>query len=214
MLGFSPRVLRGFRGSVALGVRVVGTMRAAAAAGLLGAALVGAADARAHGGLAMDEDKCKLRVGRYTMHFVGYQPESPSGPREFCEDIPEIGRTIVVLDYLNDELRDLPTEVRIIKDRGGDAQLDDITVLHIPPKVYASGSLNFELNFREPGKFVGLVSVGENGSRMVSRFPFSVGRSNSWLALTAGALLTVMAAFMLYRFAVHRRNKATVAART
>ena len=190
-------------------------LRAGAVASLLGAALLLAvSSAHAHGGLAMDEDKCKLRVGRYTMHFVGYQPESPSGPREFCEDIPEVGHTIVVLDYLNDELRDMPTEVRIIKDTGGEAQLDDITVLHIPPKVYASGSLNFELTFREPGKFVGLVSVGQDSSKIVSRFPFSVGRSSSWLALTAGALLTVMAAFMLYRFAVHRRNKATVAART
>jgi len=185
------------------------------AASLVGVVLlVAVGSGYAHGGLAMDEDKCKLRVGRYTMHFVGYQPESPSGPREFCEDIPETGHTIVVLDYLNDELRDLPTEVRIIKDTGGQAVLDDITVLHIPPRVYASGSLNFELVFREPGKFVGLVTVGEGNGKMVSRFPFSVGRSNSWLALTAMALLTVAAAFALYRFAVHRRNKATVAART
>jgi len=190
-------------------------MSATVAASLAGAALLLAvSNTHAHGGLAMDEDKCKLRVGRYTMHFVGYQPESPSGPREFCEDIPETGHTIVVLDYLNDELRDLPTEVRIIKDTGGQATLEDITVLHIPPKVYASGSLNFELNFREPGKFVGLVSVGENDSKMVSRFPFSVGRSNSWLVLTAGAFLTVMAALVLYRFALHRRNRATAAART
>ena len=189
--------------------------RATAAASALGAALLlAAASAQAHGGLAMDQDKCKLRVGRYTMHFVGYQPESPSGPQEFCEDIPEIGHTIVVLDYLNDELRDMPTEVRIIKDTGGQADLDDITVLHIPPKVYASGSLNFELTFREPGRFVGLVTVGEGGNRMVSRFPFSVGRSSSWLVLAAAALLTVAAALLLYRFAVHRRNRATLAART
>jgi len=198
---------RGPRASPRLGV--------VAAASLVGVALLAAVGSvHAHGGLAMDEDKCKLRVGRYTMHFVGYQPESPSGPREFCEDIPETGHTIVVLDYLNDELRDLPTEVRIIKDTGGQAELDDITVLHIPPRVYTSGSLNFELVFHEPGKFVGLVTVGEGNSKMVSRFPFSVGRSNSWFALTATALLTVAVAFALYRFAVHRRNKATVAART
>jgi hypothetical protein len=70
----------------------------------------------AHGGLSMDEDTAS--VGPYLMHFVGYQPDSASGPKEFCEDIPETGRTIVVLDYLNDELRDLPTEVRIIRDTG------------------------------------------------------------------------------------------------
>ncbi|HTT39323.1 MAG TPA: hypothetical protein VMH32_16830 [Burkholderiales bacterium] len=175
-------------------------------------ALLCATEAGAHGGLSMDEDKCKLRVGPYTMHFVGYQPESPSGPREFCEDIPETGRTIVVLDYLNDELRDLPTEVRIVRDTGSQAKLDDITVLHLPPKRYASGSLNFEVNFQEPGKFVGLVTVGEQ-NKMVSRFPFSVGRSSSWLALAVAAPLVVIAAVVLYRFGMHRRNKATLAAR-
>jgi hypothetical protein len=164
--------------------------------------------AMAHGGLSMDEDRCKLRVGKYVMHFVGYQPESASGPREFCEDIPETGRTIVVLDYLNDELRDLPTEVRIIKDTGSQANLEDITVLHIPAKLYPSGSLNFELNFQEPGKFVGLVTVGGT-DKQVSRFPFSVGRTTSWFALAVAALLTAAATVLLYRFGVHRRNKAT-----
>ena len=184
------------------------TVRAAAGA-WAAAALLSATGATAHGGLSMDEDRCKLRVGKYVMHFVGYQPESASGPREFCEDIPETGRTIIVLDYLNDELRDLPTEVRIIKDTGSQAKLED-TVLHIPPKLYASGSLNFELNFQEPGKFVGLVTVG-GADKLVSRFPFSVGRTTSWLALVIPALLTVAAAVLLYRFGVNRRSKATLA---
>ncbi len=192
--------------------RLEKVLKAAAAGAWVAAAFLDATGAMAHGGLSMDEDRCKLRVGKYVMHFVGYQPESASGPREFCEDIPETGRTIVVLDYLNDELRDLPTEVRIIKDTGSQAQLEDITVLHIPPKLYASGSLNFELNFQEPGKFVGLVTVGST-DKLVSRFPFSVGRTTSWLALVAAALLTVAAAVLLYRFGVHRRNRATVAPR-
>jgi hypothetical protein len=192
--------------------RLKKVLKAAAAGAWVAGQLLGATGATAHGGLSMDEDRCKLRVGKYVMHFVGYQPESASGPREFCEDIPETGRTIVVLDYLNDELRDLPTEVRIIKDTGSQAKLEDITVLHIPPKRYASGSLNFELNFQEPGKFVGLVTVGDT-DKLVSRFPFSVGRTTSWLALAVAALLTVAAAVLLYRFGVHRRNKATVVPR-
>jgi len=192
--------------------RLKEALRAAASGAWLAAALAGATGAMAHGGLSMDEDRCKLRVGRYVMHFVGYQPDSASGPREFCEDIPETGRTIVVLDYLNDELRDLPTEVRIIKDTGSPARLEDITVLHIPPKLYPSGSLNFELNFQQPGKFVGLVTVG-GADKVVSRFPFSVGRTTSWLTMAIAAMLMVVAAVLLYRFGVHRRNKATLAPR-
>jgi len=173
-----------------------------------------ASHALAHGGLSMEQDRCKLRVGRYLMHFVGYQPDSPSGPREFCEDIPETGRTIVVLDYLNDELRDLPTEVRIVRDTGSEADpgseadMSAITVLHVPPKVYPSGSLNFELSFDEPGNFVGLVTVS-GAQKMVSRFPFSVGRTTGWLHVAMATLLIGLGAFALYRFGLGRRSKAT-----
>ena len=57
-----------------------------------------------HGGLSLEDDYCVLTVGTYEMHFSGYQPEN-NGPKEFCEDIPETGNTIVVLDFMNDELR-------------------------------------------------------------------------------------------------------------
>jgi hypothetical protein len=133
--------------------------------------------AQAHGGLALAEDMCRLTIGPYNMHFTGYQPDNTRN-KEFCEDIPATGRTVVVLDYMEDALRPLPTEVRIIKDTGSEQDLQAITVLHLPPKVYPAGSVNFEYNFDRPGKFVGLVTVGD---KHVSRFPFSVGETKIWL---------------------------------
>lgn len=135
------------------------------------------AQAQAHGGLALAEDMCRLTIGPYNMHFTGYQPDNTRN-KEFCEDIPATGRTVVVLDYMEDELRPMPTEVRIIKDTGSEKDLQAITVLHLPPKIYPSGSVNFEHNFDQPGKFIGLVTVGE---KHVSRFPFSVGETKIWL---------------------------------
>jgi hypothetical protein len=185
----------------------------AVAAACVAALLAWSPRSNGHGGLSMDEDTCKLRVGRYVMHFVGYQPDSPSGPKEFCEDIPEIGRTIVVLDYVDPELRDLPTEVRVIRDTGTAPQrLDDVTVLHLPPKLYPTGSLNFELNFAQPGKFVGLVTVGSS-EKFESRFPFSVGRSRSWLHLLIPPALVIAGSVTLYRFGMRRRAKAAPAPR-
>ena len=134
--------------------------------------------AQAHGGLALAEDMCRLTIGPYNMHFTGYQPDNTRN-KEFCEDIPATGRTVVVLDYMEDALRPLPTEVRIIKDTGSEKDLQAITVLHLPPKVYPAGSVNFEYNFDQPGKFVGLVTVGDK--QTVSRFPFSVGETKIWL---------------------------------
>ncbi|MCP9440810.1 MAG: hypothetical protein NHB36_13090 [Nitrospira sp.] len=133
-------------------------------------------EVRAHGGLSMAEDMCKLTVGPYMMHFTGYQPTSTQ-EKQFCEDIPATGETVVVLDYIEQELRALPTEVRIIKDTGSEDNLDAITILHLPPKVYPNGSINFTYTFEQPGKFVGIVTVGDD-PKYVSRFPFSVGELN------------------------------------
>ncbi len=164
--------------------------------------------AQAHGGLALAEDMCRLTIGPYNMHFTGYQPDETRN-KEFCEDIPATGRTVVVLDYMEDALRPLTTEVRVIKDTGSEQDLEAITVLHLPPKVYPSGSVNFEYNFAQPGKFVGMVTVGDK-QELVSRFPFSVGETKIWLPptyfLIAFAGVAVLAVIF---FALRGRNKAS-----
>jgi hypothetical protein len=158
----------------------------------------------AHGGLAMEEDYCRLRVGKYFMHFTGYQPDSPNATKEFCEDIPATGNTIIVLDYVSRDLRDLPTEVRIVKDTGREQDLEAITVFHLPAKRYPTGSLSLEYNFAKPGRYVGLVTVGDQ-EKSVARFPFSVGSSGNvsyWLV----AALAAAAAVALYFFGLRQRG--------
>jgi hypothetical protein len=138
--------------------------------------------ALAHGGVSMENDMCKLRVGPYAMHFTGYQPVS-APELEFCEDIPATGQTIIVLDYLDPKLRDLPVEVRIVRDVADSSDLDRITVFHMPAALYPRGNLVIDHTFPEPGRFVGIVTVGEH----VSRFPFAVGtRPRRALLLYAG----------------------------
>lgn len=160
----------------------------------------------AHGGLSMDADFCKLRVGRYLMHFVGYQPDSANASKEFCEDIPETGATIIVLDYIDEALRDLPTEVRVIRDTGDESNLDAITVFHLPSKVYPNGSLSLEYNFADSGRYVGLVTV-KGAENFVSRFPFTVGKPGfNWLQIV-GAVAAIAAGVALYWFAQRQRSR-------
>jgi hypothetical protein len=158
---------------------------------------------QAHGGLSLADDMCKLTVGPFTMHFTGYQPDS-SKEKEFCEDIPATGRTVVALDYIEEALRPLPTEVRVIKDTGSEENLDSITILHMPAKVYSNGSINFEHNFNEPGKFVGLVTTGENQEH-VSRFPFSVGEGSS--NMPSGLVFAMAAALGVGAFFLFKVGK-------
>ncbi len=156
-------------------------------------------EATAHGGLAMEKDYCKLRVGRYVMHFTGYQP-GDGYRKEFCEDIPSTGATIVILDFIDDALRDLPVSVRIVRDTGSRAEhdLESTTVYYVPPKIYPRGTFSFNYEFKEPGNYVGLVTVDDGNQQVIGRFPFSVGASSYLRYLFPAALVVV--SFGVYGF--------------
>ncbi len=148
--------------------------------------------AYAHGGVGMVDNRCVLKIGPDLMFFTGYQPQSSR--EEFCDDIPNTGQMVVALDMQDPELRDMLTEIRIIKDDGKhtnigglpvltDAELssaevlDPVTIVHLPPKKYPTGTLTFEHTFPEVGRFIGIVMVtNDHGQRWVSQFPFSVGQ--------------------------------------
>jgi hypothetical protein len=121
----------------------------------------------------LDKNFCILKFGPYGMHLTEYQPDT-SDRQELCGDVPSTGRTVVVLDFIEGELRSLPIEVRVIKDTGSEQDLQAITVVHLPAKVYTGGFINFEHSFSEPGKFIGIITVAGKEEH-TARFPISVG---------------------------------------
>ena len=128
---------------------------------------------------------------------------------EFCEDIPATGRMIIALDDIQDELRDMKIEIRIVKDVGGEEKenenLDAVTVAYSEPKYYRSGTINFQHNFPEAGYFVGIVTaIGDHGERWVSRFPFSVGES-FMRTLPVYLLLTIGVISIFFIYLYHRK---------
>jgi hypothetical protein len=133
--------------------------------------------ALAQHGHELATDTCVLHIGPYKMYFNSYQPDTYYD-RQFCQELPGIGNTVLVLDYVEQELRALPVEVRIIRDTGSEDNLEALTVTHLPAKVYPTGSIDVKYNFDKPGKFVGLVSIGEKHEHL-SRFPFSVGETSA-----------------------------------
>ena len=110
----------------------------------------------AHGAMQRQQNACMLKIGPDFMYFSGYQPAASRN--RFCEDIPTIGATIFVLDYAQDEMREMSTDFRIIRDIGDkepQERLDAVTVAYLPPKVYPAGTLNFEHVFNETGPIRG-----------------------------------------------------------
>jgi hypothetical protein len=156
---------------------------AAAVVGVIAAFGIAPSTAQAHGGVKLEQDECVLRIGPTTMHFIGYQRTGEE--QEFCEDIAQTGPTVIALEAVSPELRDMAIGVRIIKDVGGEANekgdLKAATVFFLEPKVYRNGIMTFEHDFKDSGKYVGIVTVRDDiGNEWVSRFPFTVGLYTFW----------------------------------
>ena len=167
------------------------TVKAFKIFGALLAALFANTVVYAHGGVSIEFDTCVLKIGSYRMHLTGYQPETAMG-EEFCEDIPKTGNAIIVLDYVENQLRDMMAGVRVIEKESwtaaqspsGDDQAK--TVLDIPPKLYRAGSVKIERRFDKPGYFVGFLTAEKGQEKLVSRFPFSVGYGKGAMSMAGG----------------------------
>jgi hypothetical protein len=148
--------------------------------------------ASAHGGLSIERDKCVLRVGTHIIHFTGYQPQE-TDTQEFCEDIPKTGKTVVALDYVDPAMRKVPVEVKILrvvdKWKADDEQPVEFS---LPPTSYSTGTIHFEHDFAEAGRYVGLVMAKEGGADEVGRFPFAVGTGWPPLLRIGWKVLAVM----------------------
>jgi hypothetical protein len=178
---------------------------------LLGACCVATvllvSQALAHGGVSVEGNRCIMRIGPYMMNFSGYQPQT-KGQETFCDDIPDAGRTIIVLDVeqmsggaaddtINyNDLRQMNIDFRVLRNVGQAKDEDNLeanTEVYISPKKYPGGTLHFEYDFKKHGNFIGLVSATDDHGRVyVSRFPFSVGEGfnqNLILMAMAGALV-------------------------
>jgi hypothetical protein len=154
------------------------TVKWALAAALTAAFLaLGVTAAAAHGGVKLEQDDCVMRIGPNAMHFIAYQRAGEE--QEFCEDIALTGPTVIALSAVSPDLRDMAIGIRVVKDVGEDKEqsdIDAVTVAYYPPKVYRNGTMTFEHDFKQAGKYVGIVTVADDlGNQWTARFPFTVG---------------------------------------
>lgn len=176
-----------------------------------GMLLLPAAATQAGGGMVLEDDVCILWIDFYSAHFTAYQPDS-SGNEQFCQDLPATGKTIFVLDYLHQSLKEVPVELRIIRDVTGQGRfvklehveaLDDVeqlTVFHQPPLVRPDASFKIEHDFAEEGKYIGIISAGHptNDNIYTAVFPFEVG-GRSYVYLLPLILLVAAVTFLFMR---------------
>lgn len=167
--------------------------------------------ARAHGGVMVEEDICVIKMGFLSAHFTIYQPQT-SANEEFCEDIPDVGQTVFVMDYLHDSLREMPLDFRIIRDVTGAGiyakwddvaaidDLDSATVFYEPPRVHGDAAFTVEHRFDEPGWYIGIVTTHSpvTGKTYQTVFPFEVGANYGYLPLFVALGIAVQIAYLIY----------------
>jgi hypothetical protein len=178
----------------------------------------------AGGGVVAGDNLCTMHIEFYSARFTAYQPNT-RGNEEFCEDLPDLGLSIFVLDYLHASLKEVPVDFRIIKDvtgQGRFAKLDDVealgdieplTVYYHPPEVRSNGSYQVEYEFIEEGEYIGVVTAGHpsNKNTYAAVFPFKVGKQAYGMRFLFAVLLAGLALLAWYRLRGGRKpNTATL----
>lgn len=172
-----------------------GSFTAAAFGALLSMAV--GSQALAEGGAGPEAmtmgNMCMVMFGYDMIHITATQPDK--GRNEYCEEIPSTGPTILVFDIENPKYRDLPLEVRIIRDPltpvDVDGDLSALTEVHVPARTYPKGTFTFDHDFKIGGHYIGLVTLTrEDGKKETQTWKFQVGETLwSWVPQIAGVIL-------------------------
>lgn len=154
---------------------------------------------------------CMVMAGMHEMQVAVFQ----SGSRDdSCHDVPSTGQAVITLTSTAKELRDLMTEVRLVKgeqvDQGAEkATLEPITVAYLPPKIYPAGVITLNANFDKPGKYALLVTVSDNKEMTMSgQLPMTVGAESRQWIYVFGFMGFIIAAGLGYYFWDHHRKQA------
>jgi len=126
--------------------------------------------ASAHGSVALSDDLCLINIDFLESHFTVFQPDS-RGTEEYCEDIPDVTRSIFVMEYLHNLLPEMMVDFRIIRDveklgryaSWEDVQqmedLEAVTVFYQEPVIEPGGFLRASHTFDEAGTYIGIVTA-------------------------------------------------------
>ncbi|BDV34259.1 hypothetical protein [Methylocystis iwaonis] len=162
---------------------------------------------RAEGGAGPEAmsmgNMCMVMFGYDMIHITAFQPDKSRS--EYCDEIPATGRTIMVFDLETPAFRDLPLELRIIRDPvtpiTKDTDLEALTVLHLPAKKYTKGTFSLEHNFDANGHYIGLVTLTrDNGEQQTEQFKFRVGETLwAWVPQIAGTILIAGMVFVYWK---------------
>jgi hypothetical protein len=128
--------------------------------------------AGAHGKVAMEQDSCMRRAGDSMVHLSAYQPQTePSA--HYCTEIPNGGETFLVIDLVDQALRDMPVGIRIVR---GTGETDSETIKIIKPVYHPDGVVGDRIHL-EQGRYTIFIK-GEGVPPVEYQYPLRVQMIN------------------------------------
>ena len=169
--------------------------------------------ALAGGGMVLKDDACVIEIDFYSAHFTAYQPEA-SGNEQFCQQLPDIGETLFVLDYLHPSMKEVPVSLRVIHDVTGQGDyvklkhvdeiedIESLTVFYQPPVIRPDASFQIDFDILEEGNYIGIVSVGHPSTDAIytAVFPFEAGGLDINYSLPVILLLLIITIILISRW--------------
>ena len=139
---------------------------------------------------------CMVMFGYDMIHITSYL--AGQSRNEYCEEIPQVGHVIMVFDIENPKFRDMPIEIRVIRDPltpiTEKTDLEPLTEAHFPATMYKKGTFTFEHDYPQRGHYIVMVTLTkENGEKEMQTLKFQVGETLwSWLPFVLGGVLIAM----------------------
>lgn len=157
--------------------------------------------------------QCAAQMGPNVVTFSFYQPAQSRS--QFCRDVPETGPTIIVVDTMQDELRDMTLEMRIVREAStAEDENAAPNEAYLPPARFQTGVIQLEHDFKEEGDFVALVRArSEDGRKEYNaRFAFSVGEEywRDWAAVGVATLVALALGAGWYVHSIGKSGKKSI----
>lgn len=149
--------------------------------------------ANAHRGAKGEIDTCRISVGKEVIHFSAYTA-TLSGGKSYCQIIPGVGLTDLVIDYEGSKLRHTTVEFEVTKEPEGSR------VYYHSPEQIRKGTVDAKVDFRQygEGNYLLHVTVLNQGETIDSHLPFSVGLEQDEGAISSKILIPLIIALAIF----------------
>lgn len=115
-------------------------------------------------------DPCQIQVGYEPIHITAYTPKLTKA-EQFCQEIPGLGQTQLVFDYVGKKLRNIPIEFEVTKEPEGKR------LYYHPPVVNHQGTMSATIDFKPhgAGDYKIRVTIVHKGKRLDTFLPIKIG---------------------------------------